>query len=92
MTPEQLAERIKTNIAVLVVSEVIPRGVDSFQELENYCDTNCLGGADELFGEMVTASSNDFEHQAKLDAFSAIHEPAKKIVDQWLKDGAWTNR
>ena len=87
MNSQQLAERMKTDIIADAMIRRVPHTVRTFDQLHEFVDPNCYGGADELFGEMVTESGTDHEHQAKIDAFSAIRDPAIRIVDDWLKAG-----
>lgn len=87
VTTEQLAERIKADIRASVASGLVPADVPDFAALHDYLDANCLGGADDLFGDICTESDTDAEHQAKLDAFTAIHVPAIEAVNAWIRAG-----
>lgn len=86
-SPREIAEGMKAEIVSDVKSGVVPRDVSGFAELHNYVDANCYGGAEQLFGEMVTESATDHEHQEKLDRLNAILKPAIDIVDAWIKAG-----
>jgi hypothetical protein len=87
VTPQQLAESIKTHIRQRVTEGVIPSTVKSFAELHDYCDANVLGDTEALFEQIVTESSSDKEHDRKLATLSAITDPAMEIVDAWIKVG-----
>src|ERR1700733_13873891 len=87
ITSEEMTERMKAEIIADVKEGVVPVTVANFAELHDYVDANCYGDSEELFGEIVTESTTDDEHQAKLDAFSAITNPAIESVDAWIKAG-----
>src|SRR5438270_32330 len=86
ITPVEMAEKMKAEIIADVKAGIVPVTVANFAELHDHVDANCYGGADELFGEIVTESKTDAEHQAKLDTLSAIMDPAIDIVNAWIED------
>ena len=88
VTSRELAERMKSEIIADVNAGVVPAHVSSFQQLHDYVDAACYGGGDQLFSEIVTESNTDQEHQAKLDAFAAVRDPAVTTVDAWIKSGS----
>jgi hypothetical protein len=87
ITSRELAERMKADIVADVKAGIVPATVASFSELHNYVDANCYGGAEELFGEVVTESATDQEHQAKVDIVNGIMAPAIEATDAWIKAG-----
>jgi hypothetical protein len=87
MKSEEVVERMKLEIVADVENGIVPATVADFSSLHEFVDANCYGGASELFGEIVTESSTDEEHQAKLDKLGAIVNPAIDIVDAWIKHG-----
>jgi hypothetical protein len=87
ITVAELVERMKADIVADVKAGIVPRSVASFSDLHDFVDANCYGQADELFGEIVTESATDQEHQAKLDIVNSVTTPAIEIVDAWIKAG-----
>lgn len=87
ITLEEMVERMKVEIVADVMAGIVPADIVSFSELHNYVDPNGYGGAEELFGEVVTESASDQEHQAKLDIVSAIMTPAIQATDSWIRAG-----
>jgi hypothetical protein len=92
ITADELAERMKVEIMDDVKAGVVPATVGSFADLHDYVDANCYGGTEELFGEYVTESATDEEHQAKLDKLNDVMAPAMEIVDAWIKSGGLVPR
>ena len=76
MTAQELAEKIKAEIASEVEAGRIPVTVKDFSDLHSYCDANQLGDADEAWGA--------FSDPQAADAF--VNE-AQNIVDAWIKNG-----
>jgi hypothetical protein len=87
ITSEEMIERMKVEIVADVAAGIVPAGIANFAELHNYVDPNSYGGAEELFGHVVTESASDDEHQAKLDIVNAIMTPAIEATDSWIKAG-----
>jgi len=87
ITSDQIVERMKVEIVADVKAGIVPSTVTSFLDLHNYVDANCYGGAEDIFGEFVTESAADHEHQAKLDIFNSLITPAIEATDAWIKAG-----
>ncbi|HEX4053851.1 MAG TPA: hypothetical protein VHX86_06270 [Tepidisphaeraceae bacterium] len=87
ITSDQIVERMKAEIVGDVKEGIVPANVASFLDLHNFVDANCYGGAEEIFGEFVTESATDHEHQAKLDIVNSLITPAIEATDAWIKAG-----
>jgi hypothetical protein len=91
-TPAELAESIKTEVAKLIVGGVIPRTVATFSELHDYVDANCLGGTEQLWEELTSATaaahpdwSEDQIGQYVRDTMCDLQNAAGEFVNEWIK-------
>lgn len=87
ITVQEMTARMKAEIVEDVKAGAVPATITGFADLHKYVDPNTYVGAEEFFGEVVTESKTDHEHQAKLDIVKAVMEPAREAVDAWIKAG-----
>ena len=84
MTPQELAERMKSDIIDDVNAGIVPASVDSFSALHDYTDANMYGGTEELLEMLEADSASDEE---AMDKLCAIMNPAMDIINAWIKSG-----
>lgn len=86
ITPEEMAERMKTEILADITAGIVPRSVTTFSELHDYVDANCYGGSESLLDELdAAAPDTDEGHTAALNALCDLMNPTMEIINDWLK-------
>lgn len=86
-------DRMKSEIVADVLSGLIPRDVESFSDLHDYIDANCLADMceDEVFGTYCAefgATEDDPMPQGFVDFLNS----AQGAIDEWIKAGGIADR
>lgn len=88
ITPEEIAERMKSEIVDDVKAGIVPASVATFAELNNYVDANCYGGSEKLLDELdAEAPDTDEGHTEALTRLCDLMNPAMEMINFWLKAG-----
>lgn len=93
LTPEELAERMKSEILADIRNGIVPPAVAEFSQLHDYVDANCYGGTEQLLEELEkNHPSTDAGGHAALMELCDLMNPAIEIVDSWLRTGGAISR
>jgi hypothetical protein len=89
-TLEQTIERMKNEVREYVADGIIPPTVESFGDLHDYIDANCLGGfcEDEVADAMIEHfGGRDPINEGMPDAFIDYMNSAQNAVHAWIAEG-----
>lgn len=93
MNTEQMLAKIiqqsKEEILQDINSEVVPKNVESFSQLQDYVDANCYGGLceDKLFDELLEHFGGRDKNEGMPDGMTDFINKVQDSIDIWIKNG-----
>jgi cyclophilin family peptidyl-prolyl cis-trans isomerase len=93
MNTEQMLAKIiqqsKEEILQDINSDVVPKNVTSFAQLQDYVDANCYGGLceDKLFDELLEHFGGRDEHEGMPEGMIDFINKVQTSIDVWLRNG-----
>ena len=83
-------EEMKAEILALINAGAIPHSAQSFAELHDFIDANCLGGfcEDSYHNALVDAFGGRDENQGMPDGMIDFINACQNGIDDWLKTNA----
>ncbi len=87
MTLDELVSAMKAEILDLMKDGTIPNQVNTFGELHDYCDANCLGRlcTDTVFDGLVEQFGGRDEHEGIPDGMHSLINEAQNTIQVWLQ-------
>lgn len=88
-TIEETTLRIQHDILALIKEGVMPSSVASFEDVQDHCDGNCLGGLceDDLFDALILFYGNRDKDEGMPEGMCHHINEAHNAVSDWLAAG-----